>query len=184
MELQNRVLRRGLQSAALASSPRARLHNAPVTIDVGMSSRRTTRVSRVMRASRERVYSALVDADEVARWRFPTGMSIVVDQFEPREGGRVRVSLTYTSSGVGKTENGTDTYRGRFVELVPNERVVEMDEFETDDPSLQGQMRMTISLEDVAEGTAVVGLQEGIPVGCVSSVRAPDSRVGSASRPR
>jgi uncharacterized protein YndB with AHSA1/START domain len=93
-------------------------------------------VNRVVKASRERVYSALVDADEVARWRFPTGMSIVVDQFEPREGGQVRVSLTYASSGVGKTKDGTDTYRGRFVELVPNERVVEIDEFETDDPSL------------------------------------------------
>jgi len=68
-------------------------------------------------------------------------MSIVVDQFEPREGGQVRVSLTYASSGVGKTKERT----GRFVELVPNERVVEIDEFETDDPSLQGEMRMTIA---------------------------------------
>ena len=118
-----------------------------------------------MKAPRERVYSALVDANEVARWRFPTGMSIAIDQFEPREGGQVRVSLTYASSGVGKTEDRTDTYRGRFVELVPNERVVEIDEFETDDSSLQGEMRMTISLEDVADGTEVVGLHEGIPAG-------------------
>ena len=130
-----------------------------------MTSRRSTQVSRVVKASRERVYSALVDAGEVARWRYPTGMSIVVDQFEPREGGQIHVSLTYASSGVGKTKDGTDTYTGRFVELVPNERVVEIDEFETDDPSLQGEMRMTISLEDVAEGTEVVGLHEGIPPG-------------------
>jgi uncharacterized protein YndB with AHSA1/START domain len=130
-----------------------------------MTLRRSTRVSRVVKASRERVYSALVDADEVARWRFPTGMSIVVDQFEPREGGQLRVSLTYASSGVGKTKDKTDTYTGRFVELVPNERVVEINEFETDDPALQGEMRMTISLEDVADGTEVVGLHEGIPPG-------------------
>lgn len=137
----------------------------PLRSTPGMTSRRSTRVSRVVKASRERVYSALVDADEVARWRFPTGMSIVVDQFEPREGGQVRVSLTYASPCVGKTKDRTDMYTARFVELVPNERVVEIDEFETDDPSLQGEMRMTISLEDVADGTEVVGLHEGIPPG-------------------
>ncbi len=54
--------------------------------------------------------------------------------------------------------------RGEGV-AVPNERVVEIDEFETDDPSLQGEMRMTISLEDVADGTEVVGLHDGIPPG-------------------
>jgi uncharacterized protein YndB with AHSA1/START domain len=53
----------------------------------------------------------------------------------------------------------------RFVELVPDERVVEIDEFETDDPVLRGEMRMTISLEDVADGTEVVGVHEGIPAG-------------------
>src|SRR6266540_6413334 len=77
----------------------------PLRSTSGMTSRRSTRVSRVVKASRERVYSALLDANEVARWRFPTGMSIVVDQFEPREGGQVRVSLTYASSGVGKTKD-------------------------------------------------------------------------------
>jgi uncharacterized protein YndB with AHSA1/START domain len=119
----------------------------------------------VVKASRERVYAALVDADQVAKWRFPAGMSIALEQFEAREGGQVRASLTYTSSGVGKTEERTDTYKGRFVELVPNERVVEIDEFETNDPSLRGEMRMTISLTDVPDGTEVLGLHEEIPPG-------------------
>jgi len=74
-----------------------------------MASRRSTRVSRVVKAPRERVYSALVDPDDVAKWRFPTGMSIAVERFEPRVGGQVRVSLTYASSGLGKTQDTTDT---------------------------------------------------------------------------
>src|SRR5438270_756221 len=78
--------------------------------------------------------------------RVPDGMSVEVYEFDPQVGGAVRVSLTYESVGVGKTSGRTDTYRGRFVELVPGKRVVEEDEFETDDPALSGVMRMTIEL--------------------------------------
>jgi hypothetical protein len=58
-----------------------------------------------------------------------------VHAFEAREGGEIRVSLTYDEpTGAGKTNAHTDTYHGRFVELVPNKRVVEVVEFETADP--------------------------------------------------
>jgi uncharacterized protein YndB with AHSA1/START domain len=132
---------------------------------------RTTRVSRIISAPRARVYGALLDADALAKWKVPTGMTCRVETFEPREGGRVRVSLTYEApNGVGKTSARTDTYDGRLVELVPNERVVEIDEFDTDEPSLQGEMRVTISLADVdGGGTEVVGLHEGIPPGVALS---------------
>ncbi len=45
------------------------------------------------------------------------------------------MSLTYRApTASGKTSPHTDTYHGRFVRLVPNERVVEVDQFETADP--------------------------------------------------
>ena len=54
-------------------------------------------------------------------------MTSHVHAFESREGGRFRISLTYDApTGVGKTTAHTDTYRGRFVKRVPNERVVEV----------------------------------------------------------
>jgi uncharacterized protein YndB with AHSA1/START domain len=127
---------------------------------------RTTRVSRWIAAPRERVYKALLDPAAVARWKVPAGMTCEVHRFEPRPGGRLRVSLTYDEpTGTGKTTSRTDTYHGRFDELVPDERVVEVDEFETDDPSLQGEMTITISLADADGGTEVTGVHEGLPPG-------------------
>jgi len=46
--------------------------------------------------------------------------------------------LYHTPTGTGKTTAHTDTYRGRFVKLVPRELVVEVDELETDGPALRG----------------------------------------------
>ena len=59
-----------------------------------------------------------------------------VHEFNPSEGGGIRISLTYDAPDrAGKTHGRTDSYRGRFVRLVPNELVVEADEFEADDPA-------------------------------------------------
>ena len=56
-----------------------------------------------------------------------------------------------------------DTYHGRFVKLVPNERVVEVVEFETADPALRGEMTITITLADATGGTEVLAaLVEGL----------------------
>lgn len=61
-------------------------------------------------------------------------MQCDVREFDPVEGGAIRVSLTYdTPDRAGKTSGRTDTYHGRFVRLVPNELVIEADELETDD---------------------------------------------------
>lgn len=119
-----------------------------------------------MKAPRARVYAALIDATAVASWKVPDGMTCHVHEFEGREGGTVRISLTYnTPTSAGKTTAHTDTYHGRFVELVPNERMVEVDEFETADPALRGEMKVTISLVDADGGTDVLGVHEGLPPG-------------------
>jgi uncharacterized protein YndB with AHSA1/START domain len=102
-------------------------------------------------------------------------MDCRIHEFDPREGGAVRVSLTYQDDGAGKTTGRTDTYRGRFVRLVPDELVIEVDEFETADPELRGEMTMTIRLEDAATGgTNLVALHEDLPPG----VAAADNEAG------
>jgi uncharacterized protein YndB with AHSA1/START domain len=117
-------------------------------------------------APRASVYGALLDAQAVATWMVPTGMTSHVHAFEPREGGSFRISLTYDApTGAGKTSAHTDTYHGRFVKLVPNEQVVEVVEFETADPALGGEMTITIALSDVDGGTDIVAAHDGLPPG-------------------
>ncbi|MGW7351319.1 SRPBCC domain-containing protein [Streptomyces sp. NPDC054784] len=124
-----------------------------------------TRLSRHVNAPRAAVYRALLDADSVARWRVPEGMHGQVHEFDAREGGTFRVSLTYDApTGTGKSAAHTDTYGGRFVTLVPDELVVEEFAFESADPALRTPMTMTTALSDAeGGGTDVVLEHAGVP---------------------
>jgi uncharacterized protein YndB with AHSA1/START domain len=122
------------------------------------------------------VYAALVDERAVATWMVPTGMRSHVHTFEPRQGGTFRISLTYDApTGTGKTTAHTDTYHGRFVQLVPNEKVVEVVEFETADPGLLGEMTITIALADADDGgTDLLAVHDALP----SGLSAEDNETG------
>jgi uncharacterized protein YndB with AHSA1/START domain len=126
----------------------------------------STRISRHVKAPRAKVYRALLDARAVAQWMVPPGMTSHVHEFEPREGGSIRISLTYNApTGTGKTTAHTDTYHGRFVKLVPDEQMVEVVEFETANPAMRGEMTITISLADADGGTEVLAVHDGLPSG-------------------
>jgi len=135
-----------------------------------------TRVTWQFNAPRDRVYAALVTAGDVAQWKFPSGMTCDIHEFDSREGGRVRISLTYDATDrEGKTRGRTDTYIGRFVTLVPNEILVEVDEFETTDPALSGEMTTTIRLTDADDGgTELFAVHDGLPPG----VSEADNEIG------
>jgi uncharacterized protein YndB with AHSA1/START domain len=99
-------------------------------------------------AARANVYRALQDVHAVGTWMVPSGMTSHVHTFDPREGGLLRISLTYdASTDTGETTAQTDTYHGGFVELMPSEKVVEVVEFETADPAA-GEMTITFTLVD------------------------------------
>ncbi|HKZ78676.1 MAG TPA: SRPBCC family protein [Pyrinomonadaceae bacterium] len=126
----------------------------------------STRISCHINAPRAAVYRALLDPRMVAKWKVPDGMTAHLHAFDAREGGTFRISLTYdTSTGIGKTDPHTDTYHGRFVKLVPNEQVVEVDEFETADPALQGEMTSSITLADADGGTDLSAVHDRLPPG-------------------
>jgi uncharacterized protein YndB with AHSA1/START domain len=136
----------------------------------------TTRTSRHVGAPPAAVYRALVDPEAVARWRVPDGMSAHVHEFDARVGGAFRVTLTYEApDAAGKTGTHSDTYHGRFTELVPGEKVVEELEFETEDPGLRGTMTMTTALAADGAGTRVLVVHEGVPDG----VPAADNETGT-----
>jgi len=140
--------------------------------------RASTRVSRIIKAPRRAVYEACLDPDAVASWRVPDNMTAHVHVFDPREGGTYRMSLTYRDpkqSPGGKTSEDTDTFQGRFVELVPDEKIVEAIEFDSRDPAFAGEMKMTTRLVDADGGTEVTILSQDLPPG----IRPEDNEEGT-----
>jgi uncharacterized protein YndB with AHSA1/START domain len=103
-------------------------------------------------------------------------MTGVVHAFDGRAGGTFRMSLVYPEgekSWPGKTSERTDTFRGRFAELIPGERIVWAIEFESADPSF-GAMIMSTTLEPAGSGTKVTMLCANIPRG----IRPEDNEAG------
>jgi uncharacterized protein YndB with AHSA1/START domain len=137
-----------------------------------------TKVSKIIKAPRHAVYEACLDPDALAKWRVPDNMTARVHAFGAREGGTYRMSLTYRDpqhSPGGKTSQDTDTFQGRFVELVPDEKIVEAIEFESRDSGFAGEMKMTTRLADTKDGTEVTILCEGLPPG----IRPEDNETGT-----
>jgi uncharacterized protein YndB with AHSA1/START domain len=115
----------------------------------------TVRLHRVLRATPERIYRAFLDADAMVKWLPPHGFTGRVEHVDARVGGTYRMSFTNFSNGQ------SHAFGGRYLELVPNERIRHSDAF--DDPNLPGEMQTTISLRPVFCGTEVAIVQEGIP---------------------
>jgi uncharacterized protein YndB with AHSA1/START domain len=115
----------------------------------------TVRLHRVLAAKPEKVYRAFVEADAMAKWLPPNGFTCTVHQLEPRVGGSHRMSFRNFTTGQGHS------FGGKYLELVPNERLSYTDRF--DDPNLPGELRVTVTLKKVAVGTELAIVQEGLP---------------------
>ena len=115
----------------------------------------TIRLHRVLRAAPERIYRAFLDADAMAKWLPPNGFTGKVHHLEAKVGGTYKMSFTNFTTGNGHT------FGGKYLELVPNERIRHTDVF--DDPNLPGEMVVTVTLKKVSVGTDVGIVQEGVP---------------------
>jgi|SRR5665213_2767023 len=113
------------------------------------------RLHRVLRAPRERIYRAFLDADAMAKWLPPNGFTGKVHQMDAKVGGSYRMSFTNFTTG------HSHSFGGEYLELVPQERIRYTGKF--DDPHLPGVMQTTVSLRKVFCGTELNVLQEGIP---------------------
>ena len=140
---------------------------------------RTDRASRVVAATRPRVFEALIDPEALITWLPPTGMRGRFERFDARPGGSYRMVLTYedASSAPGKSTADADVVEGRFVDVEPAVRVVQAADFESDDPALAGTMTMTWSISDVEGGTLVDVRADDVPAG----ISAEDHAAGLAS---
>ncbi len=134
--------------------------------------------SRLILASPAAIYEAHLDPEAVVRWRAPAGMRGRLFRFEPWAGGQYQMSLEHEDPDQrGKTEGGTDLFEGRFAELLPERRIVELVQFASEDPAFQGEMRLITTLEPDGAGTRVTILAEEVP----SGISAEDHAVGMAS---
>jgi uncharacterized protein YndB with AHSA1/START domain len=115
----------------------------------------TIRLHRVLRAKPERIYRAFIDPDAMAKWLPPNGFTGKVHQMDAKVGGSYRMS--FTNFGTGKSHS----FGGKFLEMVPNERLRYTDRF--DDPNLPGEMQTTITLQETPFGVGIDIVQEGIP---------------------
>lgn len=115
----------------------------------------TIRLHRVLRAEPEIVYKAFLDPDAMAKWLPPNGFTGKVHQMDAKVGGSHRMSFTNFATGE------SHSFGGKYLELVPNERLRYTDKF--DDPNLPGEMQVTVTLKKVSVGTELNIVQEGVP---------------------
>lgn len=115
----------------------------------------TIRLHRVLRANPEKIYRAFLDADAMVKWLPPNGFTCKIDHLEAKVGG------TYTMSFTNFTTGHSQSFGGKYLELVPHERLRYTDEF--DDPNLPGEIQVTVTLKKVSVGTELDIVQEGVP---------------------
>ena len=115
----------------------------------------TIRLHRVLRAKPERVYRAFLDPAAMAKWLPPHGFTCKVHHLDAKVGGTYSMSFTNFGTGHGHS------FGGEYLELVPFQAIRYTDRF--DDPNLPGKMVTTVSLKEVACGTELNIVQEGLP---------------------
>lgn len=143
------------------------------------SDNRTDTASRVIMAEPQTIYQAFLNPKLLVSWLPPKGMSGHIDNFDPREGGTYNMTLTYEEDqpSSGKTLENTDVYQGKFLELVPDKRIVQLVIFDSESPDFTGEMIQKWILESIAEGTRVTIICENVPNG----IRKEDHDLGLKS---
>ena len=115
----------------------------------------TIRLHRVLSSTPEKVYKEFLDADAMCKWLPPFGFTAKIHSIEPKVGGSFKMSFTNFGTGA------SHSFGGKYLELVPNEKLRYTDKF--DDPNLPGEMAVTVTLKKVLCGTEVNIEQSGVP---------------------
>ncbi|HET9449076.1 MAG TPA: SRPBCC family protein [Steroidobacteraceae bacterium] len=115
----------------------------------------TVKLHRVLRATPDRVYRAFIDPDAMVKWLPPHGFTGKVHQAEARVGGSYKMSFKNFTTGE------SHSFGGKYLEMVPNERLRYTDKF--DDPNLPGEMQTTVTIKKVVFGVELDIVQENLP---------------------
>ena len=115
----------------------------------------TIRLHRVLKTKPERLYRAFLDPEALVKWMAPHGFTAKVHQLDAKVGGSYKMSFKNFTTGA------SHSFGGKYLELVPNERIRHTDVF--DDPNLPGTMTVTIEIKRVMVGAELNITQEGVP---------------------
>lgn len=130
---------------------------------------RETVVRRLIKASPRGVYRAITRA--LPRWLPPEGTSSHLYEFEPRLGGRLRMSITPL-----RRPQDHRVFTLVFSKLKADALVVLKGAFEEKDPALAPAMTLTFRLMKAGAGTDVAVRHSNIP----RNISLKDNRRGSA----
>jgi uncharacterized protein YndB with AHSA1/START domain len=115
----------------------------------------TITLHKVFKAVPDKIYRAFLDADALAKWLPPNGFTCKVHHTDPKVGGTYKMSFTNFSTGK------SNSFGGKYLELVPGERLRYSDKF--DDPNLPGEIITTVNIKQVSCGSDVSIVQDGVP---------------------
>ncbi|SDH43773.1 SRPBCC domain-containing protein [Agrococcus jejuensis] len=140
---------------------------------------RTDRASLLVHVDRATAFAALTDRVALEAWLSPEGMSGRFERFDMRAGGSYRLVLTYddASDAPGKTTAAEDVSEVRIASLDPGRSIVQLVDFESDDPAFQGTMTMESTVVDDPHGAVVTIEARDVPPG----VGAADHALGITS---
>jgi uncharacterized protein YndB with AHSA1/START domain len=110
-------------------------------------------IRRTFDASRERVFRAFTDPEELSAWYAPGDMTAQIHTWDATTDGALSISML--------DDEGSHDAEGTFTEVVENERLVHTWTWtHTEEPV---ETVMTVEFHDVDGGTEVVLTHEGHP---------------------
>ncbi|MBK8392072.1 MAG: SRPBCC domain-containing protein [Saprospiraceae bacterium] len=129
---------------------------------------RKTKNSKIIKATKEKLFSAFTEPKALEIWLVPGEMTGKVHSFDLSIGGGYEMSLFYPDTdkeSKGKTQGKEDRYKAKFVELKPFEKIVQTITFDTEDSKMKGEMKMSVYLESVENATKVTITFDNLPIG-------------------
>lgn len=127
----------------------------------------TTTNSKIIRATKKKIYNAFTDKNALEFWLAPNIMVGKIHDFDLKVGGGYTMSLFYIDNETaGKTSGNEDRFTAKFVELNPYDKIVQTINFQSDRNEFADEMTMEVFLETVERNsTKVTIVFKNIPTG-------------------
>jgi uncharacterized protein YndB with AHSA1/START domain len=127
---------------------------------------RIDRAERFVAASPAQVFACWADPARLVAWLPPRGMTGRAEPFDLRPGQPFRIVLRYDDPAIaGKSGGGEDVIAGQFIAIDPPHHLAFVSRFDSDDPAMQGEMRMDWHFDAEGPATRVRIIATGVPPG-------------------